>query len=72
MSPHRPTTGSPLGSTVDLPHLTPAEAYVLVDVLDHLIQALWDTYGDDLLDIEAAAEPPDPPRDADPNEDIAF
>lgn len=72
MTPPRPSAVSPLGSSVDLPHLTPEEAYVLVDVLDHLIQALWDTYGDDLLDIEAAAEPPDPPWDADGDERIAF
>ena len=70
MSPPRPTEVSPLGSTVDLPHLTPEEAYVLVDVLDRLTQALWDTYGDGMLDIEAAAEPPGPPRDID--EEIAF
>lgn len=72
MSPSRPTAVSPLGSTVDLPHLTPEEAYVLVDVLDRLTQALWDTYGDGMLDIEAAAEPPEQPRDAAGDEEIAF
>lgn len=71
MSPPRPTTVSPLGSSVDLPHLTPEEAYVLVDVLDRLIQALWDTYGDGMLDI-AAAEPPDQCCNDAPDDAIAF
>jgi len=55
---------SPLGSAVDLPHLSPEEAVVLVDVLDRICQSLWDTYGDEMLDIAAAAEPPERvPRD---------
>jgi hypothetical protein len=58
MSPH------PLGSAINLPRLSPEEAYVLVDVLELICRSLWDTYGDDMLDLAAVDDAPQrPPED---------
>jgi hypothetical protein len=72
MSPPRAAAVSPLGSAVDLPHLSPEEAVVLVDVLERICQSLWDTYGEEMSDLVAAAEPPEdvPPDNGDP--DVPF
>lgn len=71
MSPPRPTTVPALGPTIELPFLSAQEAYVLVDVLDRLLQALWASYGDEMLDIAAGYEVPDWCCDDEPDDVIA-
>ena len=72
MSPARRTLVSPLGSAVDLPHLSPAEAYVVADILERICQAIWDAYGDDMLDVVVDCAPPVEPPPQDDDLDIPF
>lgn len=61
-------------SWVRIPALTPEQALLIVELLDVISAALWDTYGDDMVNIIATAEalPPEPPDPADPADDIPF
>ena len=58
---HRKRPVSPLGSAVDLPHMSPEEAYIVADIFDRISTAIWDAYGDDMLQIAAEHNWPDPP-----------
>jgi len=63
MSPHRAPTVSPLGSSVDLPHMAPHEALIVTDILERIVSALWDAYGDEMAEI-AAEEDLEPPEES--------
>ncbi len=59
---HRKNTPNPFGSMVDIPHMSPEEAYLIVDILNRIASSIWNIYGDDMLDLAAQFGCPDPPR----------
>lgn len=50
-SPRRPQA-SPLGAAIDVPHLAPHEALLVVHTLQRLAAAIWDAFGDDVELVE--------------------
>jgi len=48
MTPQRRPPASPLGAAIDVPHLAPHEALLVVQTLKHLAAAIWDAFGDDV------------------------
>ena len=40
---------SPLGAAIDVPHLSPEEAWLVARLLRRLAKNIWDAFGDDLL-----------------------
>jgi len=50
---------------VDLPPLVPEQAVKLVTVLEKLIEAIWQTHGDQMVDYLGCVAPDSMPRPAD-------
>ncbi len=48
MTPPRHKPASPLGAAIDVPHLAPHEALIVVQTLRCVADAIWDAFGDDL------------------------
>lgn len=66
MTPPRRPFVSPLGAAIDVPHLAPHEAFIVVQTLEHIAAAIWDAFGDELDlpvrdDDESEDDPPDDP-----------
>ena len=64
MTPPRRPPASPLGAAIDVSHLAPHEALIVVQTLNHLAAAIWDAFGDD-LDLDPWPEPDPDPKDED-------